>query len=84
MPEETAVPDRNDDINRAKPGAGQAEQSSDDIVTPVRKYAFVPAEKHPPVKGTAAYKPLEDNTVRSALNAWAGRTPIFHANDHRN
>lgn len=62
-------------------GTGQAEQSSDDIVTTVKEYEFVPAEKLPPVSGTAAYKALEDNTVRFALNVWAGWAPIIHANE---
>ena len=35
----------------------------------------------PPVKGTAAYKPLVNNTVRFALNIWAGWAPIVFAND---
>ncbi len=34
-----------------------------------------------PVKGTSAYKPLTDNTVRFALNVWAGWGPIILAND---
>ena len=33
------------------------------------------------MKGTSAYKPLEDNTVRFALNVWAGWAPIILAND---
>jgi NitT/TauT family transport system substrate-binding protein len=73
--------DHGDDIDPSKIGAGQAEQSSDDIVTTVKEYEFVPSEKLPPVKGTAAYKPLEDNTVRFALNVWAGWAPIIHANE---
>ena len=63
-------------------GAGSAEAaSSDDLVTTVKEYEYVPAERLPPVKGTAAYKPLEDNTVRFALNVWAGWAPIIHANE---
>ncbi len=83
VPEAVVIPDRDDDIviDPAKLGTGQAEQSSDDIVTTVKEYAFVPAEKLPSVKGTAAYKPLENNTVRFALNVWAGWAPIIHANE---
>jgi NitT/TauT family transport system substrate-binding protein len=63
-------------------GANTAEAaSSDDLVTTVKEYSFVPAERLPAVKGTAAYKPLEDNTVRFALNVWAGWAPIIHANE---
>jgi len=68
-------------IDPDKLGAGKAEQSSDDIVTTVKEYDFVPAEKLPPVSGTAGYKELEDNTVRFALNVWAGWAPIIHANE---
>ena len=63
-------------------GEATAEASSDeDLVTTVKNYNFVPAERLPEVKGTAAYKPLEDNTVRFALNVWAGWAPIIHANE---
>lgn len=50
-------------------------------VTTVKEYNFKPAEKLPAVKGTSAYKPLADNTVRFALNVWAGWAPIILAND---
>ncbi len=74
-------------------GAGQAKidpkeiaqpaESSQDTSSPttVKEYTFRPAEKLPPVKGTAAYKPLVNNTVRFALNIWAGWAPIVFAND---
>lgn len=39
------------------------------------------AAKLPEVKGTAAYHPMDDNTVRFALNVWAGWGPIILAND---
>ncbi|MEZ6040578.1 MAG: phosphate ABC transporter substrate-binding/OmpA family protein [Planctomycetaceae bacterium] len=62
-------------------GEAVAEGSSDDIVTTVKEYSFVPATRLPPVSGTAGYKPLENNTVRFALNVWAGWAPIIHANE---
>ena len=63
-------------------GADTAEApTGGDIVTTVQEYSYVPAERLPAVKGTAAYKPLEDNTVRFALNVWAGWAPIIHANE---
>ncbi len=63
-------------------GAESAEAASDeDIVTTVKEYEYVPAERLPPVKGTAAYKPLKDNTIKFALNIWAGWAPIIHANN---
>ena len=50
-------------------------------VTTVKEYAFKPSERLPAVKGTAAYKPMQDNTVRFALNVWAGWAPIIQANN---
>jgi len=60
-----------------------AAESSQDTAGPttVKEYRFKPAEKLPPVKGTAAYKPLANNTVRFALNVWAGWAPIVLANN---
>lgn len=55
--------------------------SSEDLVTTSKSYEFVPAERLPAVKGTAAYKKMEDNTIRFALNVWAGWAPIIHANE---
>lgn len=49
-------------------------------VTTVKEYTFVPAETLPPVKGTAAYT-MENDTVRFALNVWAGWAPIILANE---
>ncbi|MHB1035066.1 MAG: phosphate ABC transporter substrate-binding/OmpA family protein [Pirellulales bacterium] len=57
-----------------------AEAADSSSVTTVKKYTFRPAEKLPPVKGTSAYK-MTDNTVRFALNVWAGWGPIILAND---
>jgi len=51
------------------------------VPTTVKEYSFKPAEKLPPVKGTSGYKPLVDDTVRFALNVWAGWSPIILAND---
>ncbi len=62
-----------------KPGAVEAHDDSS--VTTLKEYSFKPSEKLPPVKGIAAYKPLADNTVRFALNVWAGWAPIIHANN---
>src|SRR6516162_265869 len=46
----------------------QAESKDSTSITTVKEYSFKPAEHLPEVKGTAAYKPLENNTVRFALN----------------
>src|SRR4051812_41103018 len=50
---------------------GQKGEATDTAsVTTVKEYKFRPAERLPPIKGTSAYKPLADNTVRFALNVW--------------
>ncbi len=69
------------DIDPSQIGAGGVE--ADDVmgVTTVKEYEFVPAQTLPPVKGTSAYRELEDNTVRFALNVWAGWSPIIFANE---
>src|SRR5205085_998988 len=59
----------------------QAESKDSAPITTVKEYSFKPAERLPEVKGTAGYKALEDNTVRFALNVWAGWAPIILAND---
>jgi NitT/TauT family transport system substrate-binding protein len=50
-------------------------------ITTVKEYAYVPGTKLPDVKGAAAYAPLTDNTVRMALNVWAGWAPVILANN---
>jgi len=63
-------------------GEGVLFEAADAAVpTTVKEYSFKPAEKLPPVKGTSAYKPLENETVRFALNVWAGWAPIIYANE---
>jgi NitT/TauT family transport system substrate-binding protein len=60
---------------------GGAEAPDSASITTVKEYKFKPSERLPAVKGTAAYKPLQNNTVRFALNVWAGWAPIIHANN---
>jgi ABC-type nitrate/sulfonate/bicarbonate transport system substrate-binding protein len=60
---------------------GLTEAPDDTVPTTVKEYAFKPAERLPPVTGIAGYKPLEDDTVRFALNVWAGWAPIIYANE---
>ena len=50
-------------------------------ITTVKEYTYVPGTKLPDVKGAAAYTPMADNTVRMALNVWAGWAPVIYAND---
>jgi NitT/TauT family transport system substrate-binding protein len=63
--------------------AQSAESPDSGAVTTVKEYKFKPAERLPPVTGEKAFKPLSetDNTVRFALNVWAGWGPIILAND---
>ncbi|NUQ60846.1 MAG: OmpA family protein [Pirellulales bacterium] len=61
---------------------GQTAEATDTAsVTTVKEYAFVPGERLPEVKGVSAYEPLENNTVKFALNVWAGWGPIVLANN---
>ncbi len=62
-------------------GDGGAEAPDAASITTVTEYTFKPSERLPEVKGTAAYSPMEDNTVRFALNVWAGWAPIIYANN---
>jgi NitT/TauT family transport system substrate-binding protein len=62
-------------------GGEAAEAKDTGSVTTVQEYKFKPSERLPEVKGTGAYSPLEDNTVRFALNVWAGWAPIIYANE---
>ena len=59
---------------------GGAEAPDNASLTTVKEYTFVPSAKLPEVKGTSAYEPLADNTVRMALNVWAGWAPVVFAN----
>lgn len=81
-PEVSEVPTELDPNELSLGDGGNAEAAStDDVVTTVKEYEYIAAERLPAVKGTAAYKPLEDNVVKFALNVWAGWAPIIHANE---
>ena len=60
---------------------GMTEAPDVSVPTTVKEYTFKPAERLPPVKGVSGYKPLQDDTVRFALNVWAGWAPIIRANN---
>ena len=62
---------------------GQNAESADGAapVTTVKEYSFKPAERLPEIKQASRYKPMKDNTVRFALNVWAGWAPIILANN---
>jgi NitT/TauT family transport system substrate-binding protein len=64
------------------PVTGENAEAQDTAnVTTVKEYDIKPSERLPAVKGTAAYQPLQDNTVKFALNVWAGWAPIIYANE---
>ncbi|MGH7711546.1 MAG: phosphate ABC transporter substrate-binding/OmpA family protein [Gemmatimonadaceae bacterium] len=60
---------------------GGAEAPDASTATTVKEYTFVPSAKLPEVRGTSAYEPMKDNTVRMALNVWAGWAPVIYANN---
>ena len=60
---------------------GGAEAPDATSLTTVKEYTYVPGTKLPEVRGTSAYEALVDNTVRMALNVWAGWAPVIHANN---
>jgi NitT/TauT family transport system substrate-binding protein len=69
----------------AKPGGSEmtsaTEAADTSGITTAKEYKYVPAAKLPPVQGISSYKPLEDRTVRFAINVWAGWAPIILANN---
>ena len=67
-----------DELAKMKGGV-EAPDAAD--LTTVKEYAYVPGSKLPDVKGTSAYTPMADNTVRMALNVWAGWAPVIYANN---
>ncbi|HMO15744.1 MAG TPA: phosphate ABC transporter substrate-binding/OmpA family protein [Pirellulaceae bacterium] len=78
------VKKQGEDIDPGKLGGVGSEgvESPDSAgITTVQEYEFIPSQKLPPVQGVAAYQPLEDNTIKFALNVWAGWAPIIYAND---
>lgn len=64
----------------ATAGDGGAEAPDSAGITTVQEYAYVPGQKLPDVKGVSNYKPMQDRTVRFAINVWAGWAPIIYAN----
>lgn len=79
----TTVTISKDDLNKVKVvGDGKGIEAPDpNVPTTVKEYKFVSAEKLPTVQGVSAYSPLKDNTVKMALNVWAGWAPVIYANN---
>src|ERR1043166_8738454 len=67
-----------EELEKTKGGTEAPDNTS---ITTAKEYTYVAAAKLPEVKGTSAYAPLEDNTVRMALNVWAGWSPVIMANN---
>jgi len=67
-----------DELKQMKGGAEAPDTSG---ITTVKEYKYVPEQKLPPVKGISSYKPMNDRTVRFAINVWAGWGPIIFANN---
>jgi len=78
------------------PGGGGGQFSSDELkqlagggaekpdttgITTVKEYNFVASAKLPEVKGISSYQPMVNQTVRFAINVWAGWSPIIYANN---
>lgn len=76
-----AADDRIDPSELAGGGADGAEAPDEAGITTVQEYEFIPSQKLPPVQGVAAYQPMEDQTIKFALNVWAGWAPIIYANE---
>lgn len=60
--------------------ASGTEAPDPNVPTTVKEYTFKPSEKLPPLKDTSAYQPLQERTVKFALNVWAGWAPIILQN----
>lgn len=65
----------------SKEEMGKAEAPDSAGITTAKEYNYVPAQKLPPVQGISSYKPMQDRTVRFAMNVWAGWAPIIYANN---
>ena len=61
-------------------GAGVEAPDAQGITT-VKEYNYIPGQRLPEVKGVSNYKPMVGNTVRMALNVWAGWAPLIYANN---
>lgn len=77
---QTATPTINkEDLSPAKANGG-VEAADANAPTTVKEYKFVSSEKLPAVQGISNYA-MTDDTVKFALNVWAGWAPVIYAND---
>lgn len=66
-----------DDLKAAKASGPEAPDVN--VPTTVKEYKFVSADKLPPVQGVSNYS-MTNNTVKFALNVWAGWSSVIYAN----
>ena len=81
LPQPVATTDAGAPVPPGTPPMAAEGQDPNAALTTVQEYKFVPAERLPPVSGVSAYRALENNTIRFALNVWAGWAPIIFANE---
>ncbi|MBI5544823.1 MAG: OmpA family protein [Deltaproteobacteria bacterium] len=70
--------------DQAKPGEpvkASVEAADSNAPTTVKEYSFVSESKLPAVQGVAGYKKMQNDTVKMALNVWAGWAPVVFANE---
>src|SRR6187549_1532078 len=67
-----------DELKKMQSGAEAPDSSG---ITTVKEYNFVPSARLPEVKGISNFQPMNDRTVRFAINVWAGWSPIIFANN---
>ena len=63
------------------PAKPTVEAADSNAPTTVKEYSFTADAKLPAVQGLAGYKKMQNNTVKMALNVWAGWAPIITANE---
>ena len=61
-------------------GVDGVEAADANVPTTVSEYNYVASEKLPPVVEKSDYEPLQERTVKFALNVWAGWAPIILQN----
>ena len=70
-----------EDLSGGTPPPADVEAADANAPTTVKEYTYVASTKLPPVQETSDYQPLNDRTVKFALNVWAGWAPIILQNE---
>jgi NitT/TauT family transport system substrate-binding protein len=81
-PEEMAKLGKKPDGTPSSAPASGPEKPDDVVLTKPGEYKFVPEERLPalPAGSVAGYKMAGGNTIKMALNVWAGWAPVVYAN----